>query len=389
MYRSLLAILDRTDVWRYPIPANGDLAEMRFRDKLYWMYKSARPIERAERGSGLEAHFETQRAHRWALPAGFEVDREITLSAVGDLMNHEYLEGSGDSLYRDVADLVFGADLAMANLECVVTAAPTSNLSLNLRTAGALTFSHAELDVASGTGTRRYDFLATACNHSLDLGPEGVGSTIAALRARGIALHGVNEDDDDARRATIVERNGVRVGLMSFTFGLNARKPPADRPRIVNRARLNARPSDADLSLLRAQLDHCEEAGVDFAIAQLHWGLEFELYPRPEQLEMAHHLAELGVDVVFGHHPHVIQPVEYYRTRRDPDRVVPIFYSLGNLTNPFSAPIFCKSDVARVRIAKGTTSNGAERTYVRDASATTVVQIADEARRQLRLERAR
>jgi poly-gamma-glutamate synthesis protein (capsule biosynthesis protein) len=62
---------------------------------------------------------------------------------------------------------------------------------------------------------------------------------------------------------------------------------------------------------------------VDFIVVQLHWGMEFEMYPRPEQLEVAHHIAELGADAIIGHHPHVLQPVEVYHGK-------PILYSLGN-----------------------------------------------------------
>ena len=129
--------------------------------------------------------------------------------------------------------------------------------------------------------------------------------------------------------------------------------------------KLNARPSEVDFTQLEEQLAHGRRAGVDFVIAQLHWGMEYELYPRPEQVELAHHLADLGVDAIVGHHPHVLQPVEHYRTRRDPDRVVPVFYSLGNLTNPFSAPYLCRSGVARIELARGT-AGGRKRAHLRE-----------------------
>jgi poly-gamma-glutamate synthesis protein (capsule biosynthesis protein) len=116
--------------------------------------------------------------------------------------------------------------------------------------------------------------------------------------------------------------------------------------------------------------------------------MEYELYPRPGQIELAHHLAELGVDAIVGHHPHVVQPVEYYRTRRDAERVVPVFYSLGNLTNPFSAPHLCRSGVARVALARGATKDGNWRTYVKSATLSEVVQVADIAGQKLSLQPA-
>lgn len=111
------------------------------------------------------------------------------------------------------------------------------------------------------------------------------------------------------------------------------------------------------------------------------------MFPRPSQVDVAHRLAEMGVDAIFGHHPHVIQPAEYHRTHRDPGRIVPIFYSLGNLTTPFSAPFACKSRVARLELTKGRTTDGASRTHVGGAELTDVMQTADDVRRTLRLRR--
>ena len=119
--------------------------------------------------------------------------------------------------------------------------------------------------------------------------------------------------------------------------------------------------------------------------SQLHWGLEHEAYPRPRQLDVAHHLAEMGFDIILGHHPRVVQPMEAYRTRRDPDRVVPIFYSLGNLVNPFSHPAFRVGGVARIELAKGVCPDGATRTYVERASRAETFQEIDERRRTPRI----
>ena len=104
-----------------------------------------------------------------------------------------------------------------------------------------------------------------------------------------------------------------------------------------------------------------------------------------QKVQIAIKLDELGVDAIIGHHPHVAQPIELYRTRRDPARVVPIYYSLGNLTSPFSSPWLCRSQVARVRLATGRTSGGDCRTYVSEVEALEVEQVADERHRRLEL----
>jgi poly-gamma-glutamate synthesis protein (capsule biosynthesis protein) len=244
------------------------------------------------------------------------------------------------------------------------------------------------MEVLAGYQGRRYAFLSAACNHSLDFGEEGVRSTADALHSLGITFHGINETADEAGEARLLERKGIAVAVISHTFGLNGWQAPSDRPWIVNRTRLNDAEAHQDYSLIDRQIAHARDAGADFIIAQLHWGMEFEHYPRPAQLDVAHALAEHGIDAIFGHHPHVLQPSEYYRTCRDPDRIVPIFYSLGNLTNPFRDPRLCRSLVARIGLAKGRTADGHIRTYVQRAGADTVVQSIDISTRRIELRMA-
>ncbi len=108
-----------------------------------------------------------------------------------------------------------------------------------------------------------------------------------------------------------------------------------------------------DLSLIEKQIKVCRNAGCDFVVLSLHWGLEFELYPHPDQLKWAHRFAECGADMIVGHHPHVIQHMEIYKPTNNPKRAVPILYSLGNLTPIKSHPATVASLVARLGLAKG------------------------------------
>ena len=390
--------------WRAPVPASGDIETMTVRDKIYWVYKAQYPIERAVPGSGLEAYFAAQPKHEDALPSDFQPETRATLSAVGDLMDHPYLAASKRRLYDAVADAIFGVDLPMANLECVIVPGSSPAFVVRPTASPVLAYDHARFDAAKGADDGRYGFLCTANNHSLDFGAEGVRSTLDALDEAGIATHGMNRAAADAVRPCVLTRNGIRIGLLAHTFGLNAKKPPPDAPWIVNRTYLNgSAPNDVrqptrrrrrltpadnpvDFGLFEAQLAACRDARVDLVIGHLHWGMEHELYPRPEQLGVAHHLAELGVDVVIGHHPHVVQPLELYRTQRDPDRLVPIFYSLGNLVNPFRHPTFRRGGLAELRVARGRVPSGAVRTYVESARLREVFQHVDDDHERLRLE---
>jgi poly-gamma-glutamate capsule biosynthesis protein CapA/YwtB (metallophosphatase superfamily) len=383
LFHGTIADRARSGAWTYPIPASGDYATMTRDDMIYWLYKAQYPVVHAVRGSGLEDFFREQTTAP-ALPVGFEASGHLSLAAAGDLMDHPYLAASGDGLYRDVAGLLLDADVVTANLECVIT---NDRRTFDIKTSEAppLTYREGSFDVLKGHGARRYSFVSTACNHSLDCGEGGVESTLAALDAAGIAHHGVHRSLAESRKATVLDRNGIRLAMISHTFGLNGKQPPPGKRWIVNRTHLNGAPGEVDLSLLEAQIADARAAQADLIVGHLHWGLEHEYYPRPTQLDLAHHLAEVGLDVIIGHHPHVLQPVEHYRTRRDPDRVVPIYYSLGNLVNPFSHPAFRLGGIARLELVKGTTANGQRQTYVASAHRAEVFQEIDTDTQTLRL----
>ena len=387
VYGAITSIAEATGLWTYPMRCEGDFERMRYIDMVYWYFKAGRPVRRARRGSGLEAYFSEQRRERPELPEGFEPQREITVSCVGDLMSHPYLAASGATLYASVSDLIFGADVSMANLECVVDPPVKRELTIAMEEAPVLYLDAASFAAVTAFGERRYRFLAAACNHTLDFGEEGVDTTIRALEANGIAYGGVTSTSGDPFRPTILEHEGVRIGAVAYTFGLNAKRPPSHRPNLVHRMALNDGVAANDLGQLKRQVAQARSAGVEFFVAHLHWGIEHELYPTPEQVELAHALAELGVDAIFGHHPHVLQPMELYRTKRDPLRDVPIYYSLGNLVNPFSAEHVCRSGVARLTLSRGAVG-GSPRVYVRSAELVEVSQVADEETKTLRLERS-
>jgi poly-gamma-glutamate synthesis protein (capsule biosynthesis protein) len=306
---------------------------------------------------------------------------------VGDLTSHAYLADSKDVLYREVSDLLFDVDLSMANLECVVCPPVVRELVIRPDEGPALYHDRASFVAARGPSGEGFRFVAAACNHSLDFGEVGVDSTVRALEEAGIAYAELTARGADPCRATILERRGLRVGVVAYTFGLNAHRPPEDRPQIVHQMALNDGVAGCDFGQVTRQIEHCRSEDVDFIVAQLHWGLEHEHYPVPEQVELAHHLAELGVDAILGHHPHVVQPMELYRTKRDPRRLVPIYYSRGNLITPFSALHACTSYVARITIAKGAVGDEPPSAYVGSAEVVEVRQVADDARGQIRIVR--
>lgn len=144
-----------------------------------------------------------------------------------------------------------------------------------------------------------------------------------------------------------------------------------------------------DLGLLKIQIEDCKKHGCDFIVASMHWGYEFEFFPRARQIEIAHRLVEGGVDLIWGHHPHVIQPIEYYRTKRDSNRIAAIAYSLGGLTFGWdAAPHLMLGLILNVKLVKGSI-DGDHRTYIESIKPIPVFQddFRQDGKRKLRIER--
>lgn len=388
LYNGLILFFKSTGLWQYPRPASGDIETMTFLDKVYWLYKTVHPMRHARRHSHIETYFAHRQRPEWRVPNGFLSEVEVTLAAAGDLIHHPYLLNSAETIYGEVLPVLFGADISMANLECPIIADAHNAFEFSSKTAPLLYYNPAAFAVVKGYKEHQFSFLATACNHSLDFGVGGIASTVTTLKRLGIAQNGLNLSEEAAVRATVIERRGVRIGVIAHTFGLNGMHPPAGHPHAVNRTNLNSPLPHVDFTQIDAQIADCKTRALDFIVAHLHWGLEHEFYPTPDQVAVAHRLAEAGIDAIVGHHSHVIQPIEYYRTKRDPDRVVPIYYSLGNLINYFSAPYLCQSAVAQMTLVKGTRSDGSSGVYVKEAGAIEVCQHADSVSKTIQLKLA-
>ncbi len=155
---------------------------------------------------------------------------------------------------------------------------------------------------------------------------------------------------------------------------MNLRDYPEGKSYLVNTIPFHNLDPELDISLLETQVDYCKSQKCDLIIVSFHWGLEFELYPMQNQIDIAHHIAEYGADLIVSHHAHVVQPWEYYKTRRDPDRIVPILYGQGNLSSLFSIPCSVLSLIANFKITKGTINNE-EKTLIEDIEITPVFQL--------------
>jgi hypothetical protein len=362
-----------TGIWRRA-PANSAAVaeEMTTLDNLYWVYKSRFPITRPEPNLKKLAEICRDR-ETVALPHAMQAQQTLTISACGDILRSPGIENSKDLIYEKVQGLLFDPDISYANFESPITRQDLVEEVIGDGEPPTECCSQAQFDILKGHNSKKFDLLNLANNHMNDMGNEGIETTLRVIAREGIAPIGVNGDPDRHGKATIIVRNGIKLGFVSATFGLNGRNlAPKDVYRI-HVSRLLSKRQPPDLGLLQSQIDDCRKQGCDFIVASMHWGHEFEFFPRAVQVTAARALVEYGADAILCHHPHVIQPVEYYRTKRDPDRVALIAYSLGSLTWGFMAPHLALSLVLNLKVTKGL-HGGQVQTYLEDVKVVPVAR---------------
>jgi poly-gamma-glutamate capsule biosynthesis protein CapA/YwtB (metallophosphatase superfamily) len=371
---AVFKLADVFGFWRQPQKLDPDNYRSVWND-MYWQYKSRTPIVRPESGVDLESfRAGAEGLDASLLPPGFHKVSSVTLSAVGDLMSTPGMENSRGRFYQHIADLIFDADLSMANFESTLTRGEIGGIVLPDGETPMINATLEQYHAFKGHEGRQYTILQTATNHILDRGMEGFDTTHDQLEADGILYLGTNRTPDDQEKGLIVTSGRLRLGFVGATYSVNSRPFPEGKEYLVNLVPFHRFREPVDLSLLEDQIGYCKGQECDLVILCLHWGLEFEFFPRREQIDIAHHLVECGADAIISHHAHNIQPVELYQPKRDPDRTVPVLYGLGNLSSHFSAPHSVLSLIANITVAKGHLE-GAEKTLVEKVNLTPVVQM--------------
>lgn len=203
-----------------------------------------------------------------------------------------------------------GADFAVANLECPLAGPPYN---------GYPSFSCPE-DFPLQLQKSGFDLLITANNHILDKGGKGAISTVNALDKLAISHVGTYVDKAERERKLplIKDINGIQVAFLAYTYGTNI----GDYSTSVEVDRINREMMAADVRKAR-------EKGADIVCVCMHWGNEYEKLPSSLQRSTAEYLKSVGVDMIIGSHPHVVQPMEMDYTAHGGTGMV-LAYSLGN-----------------------------------------------------------
>jgi len=243
----------------------------------------------------------------------------INFIAAGDNLFHESLLNSQlkngvydfSPIYTEIKSIIQSADLAFINQET-----PMAGESFGYSGYPAFNSPQSLSKTHLETG---FDIVNLANNHAMDKGASGLYATLDHLNSiKEFTVIGARKEGPSAR---IITKNNITLGFLSYTYGLNGNTLPKDNPNLVSL--IIRKKIEEEVVSLRPL--------CDFLVVSMHWGDEYMLQPNKEQIDLAAFLASLNVDLIIGHHPHVLQRVE---TLARPDGKETIcYYSLGNFVS--------------------------------------------------------
>ena len=265
-----------------------------------------------------------------------------TVLSTGDILMHGKVINSGkqddgsynfDSIFQYVKSYSQAADFSVANLE--TTLCGTDN---GYAYAGNPKFNcpDAIVDSLKGAG---FDMLLTANNHADDTSLVGYKRTLNVVREKGLDTLGTYLSADE-QKWSIEEVNGIKIGMVCYTYSDGFSQngyPLLNYNEVGENGILNYFTYDKlseFYTQLQGYLDEMKAAGAEATVVYLHWGEEYKWKtgegPNANQTAMAQKLCDMGVDVIVGGHPHVVQPVDLLQSGTDAEHKTIVLYSMGN-----------------------------------------------------------
>ena len=238
---------------------------------------------------------------------------KLSLIMVGDALLHSslYRDGYNNGTYNFTSQLelikpiVQNYDLAFYNQESILGGTelglsdyPTFNSPKE--------FGDAMIDAG-------FNLVSLANNHTLDRGEKAVISSCNYWKTKNVLTAGSYTSNEEANEIKIKEKNGIKYTLLAYTYGTNGIPVPQGKDYLVNI--YSDEKVKNDIEKVRDK--------VDVLLVSMHWGNEYQTEPTAEQKRQAEYLSSLGVDIIIGTHPHIIEPITYIN-----DTLV--IYSLGN-----------------------------------------------------------
>lgn len=242
--------------------------------------------------------------------------KELSLVMVGDCLIHGFVykdaaKGDGtydfSSMFSEISPLIKDYDLAYYNQESII-GGKKLGLSAYPRFNSPEEIGDDMLDIG-------FNLVSLANNHTMDKNEIGVINSVNYWKTKpGVYYTGqALSEEDRTNNIKVSEKNGISYAMLSYTTVTNGLLPPSGKEYLTNI--YSEEKAKKDIELIKDK--------SDLIIVAMHWGVEYTTQENAEQRKIAEYLSSLGVNIIIGTHPHVIQPVEMVN-----DTLV--FYSLGN-----------------------------------------------------------
>ena len=245
---------------------------------------------------------------------------KVSMAMVGDALIHAtvYLTANRYANYNGydfkpmlkyTKELIQDYDLAYYNQETIL-----GGKELGLSTYPLFNSPYEVGDAFIDAG---FNLVSLATNHTLDKGERGILNSRAYWnKQENVVAAGSYSSNEERDKIIVSEKNGLTYAFLSYTTYTNGLIVPKGKEYLVN---------VYDKEKVKKDVEAYKDK-VDVIMVAMHWGTEYVSYPTTAQKEIANYLASLGVNLIIGTHPHVIEPIEYIG-----DTLV--IYSLGNFVS--------------------------------------------------------
>ncbi len=288
-------------------------------------------------------------------------DVTVDIMMIGDILAHEGVYNSGlqadgtynfDHLFKNIKSDISAADIRIVNQETILG-------GVELGLSGYPCF-NSPYEIGVAEAKAGFNVILHATNHTLDKGLTGVENCLNFWKTNypEMAVLGINETEEDYNDIYVYNKDGFKIAILNYTYGTNGIAIPASKPYIVNML---------DVDKITQDVTKAKEI-ADMVVVCPHWGTEYVYEPDSNQKYWTNLFLKLGVDVVIGAHPHVMEPVETL-TRDDGHQMV-VYYSLGNFVSNQDKMPRMLGGMAKVTLVKSGTDNSC---YVKQYSYTPIV----------------
>lgn len=262
-----------------------------------------------------------------------------TISATGDILMHmPCIEGGKTSdgsynfehYFKYISDYVKQADYAVANLETTL-----AGLDNGYKYSGYPAFNCPD-GIVTSLQNVGFDMLLTANNHCYDTRTKGFHRTQEVVSNAGLEHIGTVSSEED-QQYLIKDINGINIGMVCYTYEDN-NDPNVVAPNGINMKEadgklinsFNVNDLDTFYQRIEGQIKEMEDQGAEALVLYIHWGVEYQVNENSTQNTIAQKMCDMGIDVIVGGHPHVIQPMELLTSTADESHKTLCLYSTGN-----------------------------------------------------------